>query len=166
MSTLRETFKETTIRMLQTYIQHYIDHHCQRVWDGNLPEIQRIFAQNGDSAYGFFCRKLFEPLVAEIVESGFHPRPLLPGAFPQSVEQWGPWEDRERRFWSVIYGQNEQPLGTLVTSIFHDHTSPRLPRRPQVVQIRETDPIRISDAIVRADLKNENEGEGGATSYE
>jgi hypothetical protein len=152
MSALTELYKGTTMRMLQSYVQQYIDQHCQEVWEQNRSEIERIFEKNGDSAYGFFCRKLFEPLVAEIVEAGFLPRPLLPGTFPQSEEHWGPWEDRERRFWSVIYRDNDQPLGTLVSKIFHDHTCLRLPRQPKVYLIYETDPIRIAEEIMHADL--------------
>lgn len=159
MSVLTDTYRETTMRMLQTYVQQYIDDNCQTVWERNLPEVERIYEKNGDAAYGFFCRKLFEPLVADIVEAGFLPRPLLPGTFPQSEEHWGPWEDRERQFWSVIGRAKEQPLGTLVSRIFHDHTRLRLPRPPQVYLIRETDPERILEIIMHANFR-------GGNSYE
>ncbi|WP_425517361.1 DUF6022 family protein [Paenibacillus solanacearum] len=120
----------------------------------------------GDSAYGFFCLKLFEPLVAEMVRAGFVPRPVFPGTFPQSEEHWGPWEDRERRFWSVIRQENGQPLGTLVTRVHHDHTRLRLPRPPQVFVIHETDPTLISHVITHADPDREDPIDGGKGSYE
>ncbi|MBD0384032.1 DUF6022 family protein [Paenibacillus sedimenti] len=166
MSSLTETLKGTTMRMMKNYVQQYIDHNYQQVWDKNLPEIERIFAKGGDSAYGFYCLKLFEPLMAEIVGAGFVPRPVLPGTFPQSEEHWGLWEDRERRFWSVIHQENRQPLGTLVSRIYHDHTRPRLPRPPQVYLIRETDPTLISHVIVNADPECEEPMDGGNGSYE
>ncbi|CAG7649298.1 hypothetical protein PAESOLCIP111_05835 [Paenibacillus solanacearum] len=45
MSSLTETFKGTTMGMLKTYVQQYIDHTCQQVWEQHLPEIERIFAK-------------------------------------------------------------------------------------------------------------------------
>lgn len=89
-----------------------------------------------------------EPLEAEMIGAGLNPRPVFPGAFPQSEEHWGPWEHRERRFWSVIHLADGFPLGTLVTRIFHDHTKLRVPEAPQLYAISETDPLRISYAII------------------
>ncbi|MFE5324031.1 DUF6022 family protein [Paenibacillus sp. NPDC056579] len=163
---LTEAFKGTTMETLKTYIQQHIDRSCRQVWEMHLPEIEKIFSKGGDSAYGFFCRKLFEPLVKEMVEAGFTSQPVLPGAFPQSEEHWGPWEDRERRFWSVIHQDNGQKLGTLVFRIFHDHTRLRLPRLPQVYVIRETEPERISHSILHADPESGNSIDGGIGTYE
>lgn len=161
MSGLNEMIRRTTMDALTTYAQHYIDREWERVWEENLPEIERIYEKGGDSAYGFFCLKLFHPLEAEMVSEGLTPRPVFPGTFPQSEEHWGPWEERERRFWSVLHGANEKPLGTLVTRIFHDHTRLRLPKPPQIYAIDETDPLRIFHAIVHGDPPNLNPAGGG-----
>lgn len=165
MSKLIDKFKGTTMQMLKSYTQQYIDNQWQQVWEQYLPEIERIFSKGGDSAYGFFCLKLFRPLVEEIVEAGFTPRPVLPGTFPQSEEHWGPWEDRERRLWSVIHQENGHALGTLVTRVFHDHTCLRIPRPPQVYVINETDPIIISQAIIHAYPGSEDMISGGNEHY-
>lgn len=149
MSLLTETFKSTTMKMLASYCQQYVDSNWENVWNQHLPETQRLFSKKGDSAYGFFCIKLFYPLVAELADAGLTPRPVLPGSFVQSEEHWGPLEDRERRFWSVIYQTDGRELGTLVTRIFHDHTCLRIPRPPQIFTISETDHTLISAAIIQ-----------------
>lgn len=160
MNPLIEVYNGNTIQMLVHYIQQYIDRNSQSVWEKLLPETEGIFARAGDSAYGFFCLKLFEPLMKEIVAAGFVSHPVLPGAFPQSVEHWGPWEDRERRFWSVIHQENGLPIGTLVFRIYHDHTRLRLPRTPQVYAIPETDPSLISKIVEMDDPAGKSEMEG------
>ncbi|MBB6733907.1 DUF6022 family protein [Cohnella zeiphila] len=151
MSHLIETYHTTVMRMLRTFVQQSIDERWKGVWDRHLPELERIYAKGGDSAYGFFCLKLFQPLEAEMEEAGFAPGPVLPGAFPRSEEHWGPRENRERRFWSVIRQGNGKELGTLVTRVFHDHTRLRLPKPPQVYAIEAIDPNHISQVIM-ADL--------------
>ncbi|MBD2871395.1 DUF6022 family protein [Paenibacillus arenilitoris] len=150
MSQLKETFKETTMNMLAGYAEQYIENHWRQVWERNLEEIERIYARGGDSAYGFFCLKLFKPLESEIYDAGFTPRPVMPGLFPQSQEHWGPWEERERRFWSVIH-MNGEAVGTLVSRVFHDHTRLRVPGPPRVYAIPETDPDKIAEALIGFD---------------
>ncbi|MCC3373873.1 DUF6022 family protein [Cohnella sp. REN36] len=150
MNEMAGTLKGAALSMLAAYAQQYVDRRWQDVWDAHLPDIERMFAKGGDSAYGFFCLKLFHPLTEEMVEAGFLSEPVLPGLFPQSEEHWGPWEDRERRFWSVIRHGDGSPLGTLVTRIYHDHTRLRLPRPPRISAIGETDPVRLS-SIIRMD---------------
>ncbi|MFC6229003.1 DUF6022 family protein [Paenibacillus allorhizosphaerae] len=49
----------------------------------------------------------------------------------------------------MIY-QNDIALGTLVTQVFHDHTSLRIPRPPRIYAIRETDPVHIAQAIIHS----------------
>ncbi|MDQ0115653.1 DUF6022 family protein [Paenibacillus harenae] len=158
MSMLIETFKSTTMKMLATYCQQYMNANWENVWKQHLPETERIFAKNGDSAYGFFCIKLFHPLVAELAGAGLTPRPILPGSFVQSDERWGPPEDRERRFWSVICQTDGRELGTLVTRIFHDHTRLRIPRPPQIYSISVTDHTDIPDVIIQSEPNERKDG--------
>lgn len=162
MKHLSETLKETTLHVLAAHAQQYIDNQWKPVWERHLEETERIFAKGGDSAYGFYCFKLFQPLAAEIAEAGWVTQPVLPGTFPQSEEHWGPWENRERRFWSVIQHDSGKALGTLITRIFHDHTQLRLPRPPHIYAIHETDPSEISHFLIHADpnvLDSRTDGE-------
>lgn len=162
MNHLSETLKEVTLHVLAAHAQQYIDDQWKLIWERHLAETERIFAKGGDSAYGFYCLKLFQPLAAEIAEAGWVTQPVLPGIFPQSEEHWGPWENRERRFWSVIQQDNGKALGTLITRIFHDHTQLRLPRPPHIYAIHETDPSEISHILIHTDpnvLDSRTDGE-------
>ncbi|MCM3000035.1 DUF6022 family protein [Paenibacillus cellulositrophicus] len=162
MKHLSETLNESTLHVLAAHAQQYIDDQWKLIWERHLAETERIFAKGGDSAYGFYCLKLFQPLAAEIAEAGWVTQPVLPGIFPQSEEHWGPWENRERRFWSVIQQDNGKALGTLITRIFHDHTQLRLPRPPHIYAIHETDPSEISHILIHTDpdvLDSRTDGE-------
>ncbi len=149
MNHLPDTLTATIFNALAAYAQNYIENQWQPVWERNLEDAKRIFAKGGDSAYGFYCIKLFQPLTAEFANGGLVTQPILPGTFPQSEEHWGPWEERERRFWSVIRQENGRALGTLITRIFHDHTRLRLPRPPQIYAIHDTDPAVISQLLIQ-----------------
>ena len=80
----------------------------------------------------------------------------MPGAFPQSEELWGSWEERERRFWSVIHDDNARAIGTLITRFFHDHTAFRTPFMPQVYAIPQIELASIKEVITQ--LKPEEWG--------
>ncbi|GIO14223.1 hypothetical protein J19TS2_37780 [Cohnella xylanilytica] len=166
MNGLTAKFHETTINLLADYARQYIEDNWQQVWERHSPELEKIYERGGDSAYGFFCLKLFQPLGEEFADAGFASRPVLPGTFPQSEEHWGPWEDRERRFWSVISLANGRELGALVTRVYHDHTRLRLPRPPQVYAVGETDPHLISQAIRIAIPVREGSTAGGGGNDE
>ncbi|MFD1412962.1 DUF6022 family protein [Oceanobacillus jeddahense] len=140
--------KGRTIEILTHYIQEYIDDQWEQVWNLNLEKLENVYVKNGDVAYGIYISKLFHPVMREIYEAGLKPKPLLPGDFRQSKESWGPWEERERRFWSVIYQENDQALGTLFTSIFHDHTCLRIPKPPKLYFMKETDSEYISRSML------------------
>src|SRR5690625_1135672 len=100
-----------TVEVLTDYIQAYIDRQWQLVWVQNLNEIANIYEKGGDVAYGVYISKLFRSVTRELYETSLNPKPVLPGNFRQSEERWGSWEERERRFWSVIQQENDTPLG-------------------------------------------------------
>lgn len=145
---LTELLNQTSMSTLKAHVQQKVDQSWQQIRDEHLPELEKIFAKGGDSAYGYYCRKLFEPIHAELMDAGIIPRPLMPGSFPQSEEHWGPWVERERRFWSVLQQSHGRVLGTLVTRIFHDHSRLRIPRPPQVYTISVTEPDQITPIII------------------
>lgn len=157
MKTLIEQLSENgkTIEVLKCHIQEFIDSSWQDVWVQNEKELQSHFEKGGDTAYGLYFSKLFQPIAMQLKEAGLGSSPVLPGSFPQSVEKWGPLEDRERRFWSVISQINDSALGTIVTRIFHDHTRLRIPRPPQLITLKETDTERIKELILAENLQHQ-----------
>lgn len=133
MATLAEAFslKGKTIETVTTYSQQYLEEHWQEVWHHHLPEIEHVYKQSGDSAYGMYGRKLFQSLEDELQQASLTCEPPLPGILPLSREEWGSQEERERRFWSVLRQENGEALGTLITRFFHDHTRLRIPQAPK-----------------------------------
>ncbi|WP_339296706.1 DUF6022 family protein [Paenibacillus sp. FSL W7-1279] len=144
---LTACLNESMMKALAHYCQGYMNDQWLNVWEQNLNELEGIFQNKGDYAYGLFCSKLFRPLEAEVYGAGLTPKPVMPGAFPQSEELWGPWEERERRFWSVIHYDNGRALGTLITRFFHDHTAFRIPTVPRVYAIPQTELAAIKEVI-------------------
>jgi hypothetical protein len=128
------------------YAQEYLDEHWQTVWQAHLPEIERVYAKSGDSAYAVYSRALFPPLDDELRRAGLTCQPRFPGMFSASWEQ-GPWQERVRRVWCVLHQGDGEALGTLVTCLFHDHSQLRIPRAPRVFALEETNPTAIAQAI-------------------
>lgn len=147
-----EQFKEElsrenrTIQTVATYLQDYIDTHWQETFQHGRAEFQRIYETAGDPAYGAYARALFRPLEEQLKQLGISCDSGLPGSFPQSIEQ-GPMHERERRFWSVLRQDQGQVLGTIVTRYFHDHTQLRIPQKPIMLALEETNPDAINQII-------------------
>src|SRR3954454_22319776 len=141
MSTLVEALsrKGMKIETVTEYIQFYLDEHWQMVWRDHLSEIERVYAQSGDPAYGVYGRALFPPVDEELRQANLTCRPGFPGEFSSSWEQ-GPREERERRFWCVLQHGEARTIGALVTRFFHDHPQLRIPRPPVVLTVEKTDP--------------------------
>jgi hypothetical protein len=56
--------------------------------------------------------------------------------------------DQQRWMWSTIRGMEDgEPLGTIVTIVFHDHTQFRIPRSPQIIALLETSKETIVEAL-------------------
>jgi len=150
MKSLSETLKISgkNIESVASYIQQFCDENYQQIWDEALPRTREIYENSGEPAYGFFARTLFQPLTEELQQAGLSVHPDLPGSFAWSWEEWGPQSYRERRLASTISRENGEPLGTLITRFFHDHTQLRLPQAPIIVPLKET----ARDAIEQAAL--------------
>jgi hypothetical protein len=146
MATLTETIalKGRTLETIADYAQRYVDEHWQQVFQQHLPALEEIRARVGDQAYARYGQELFRPLADEFKQVGLICDPALPGTFPLSREQWGAQEERERRFWCVLYLENGSSLGTLITRYFHDHTWLRIPRAPIVLACEQTNQTAIA----------------------
>ncbi len=105
--------------------------------------------KSGDRAYGIYCFNLFKPLQERLEQAEILPKPMLPGSFSQSVEQWGSWENRERRFWSLLERKDGKRLGAIITRFYHDHTRLRLPKKPDIIALTEVDEEAIKKHLLR-----------------
>ncbi len=130
MTTLKEhlSHQGKTIETVAAYVQQYLDEHGPAVWEDHLPQIEQKYQRSGNQAYGLYSQTLHRPLDEELRQAGLFCDPRLPGSFPLSREQWGPAQERERRFWCVLRDEQGEALGTLVTRFLHDETQLRRPR--------------------------------------
>jgi hypothetical protein len=142
--------REVTIHTLASYVRQYYREQAPRVLDERQEELLRLFEKAGDPAYGFFFRNLTQPLHEQLKQAGFVCEPDFPGQLSDSIEYWGPPEERERCMWSVVRTEQGEVLGTLVSQMFHDHTRFRIPHTPRVFVLHERDVQAIIEAISRA----------------
>jgi Family of unknown function (DUF6022) len=138
---LKELLLENTESRIETigrYIQDHIDKNWEALLENNRDKLQHAYNEAGDMAYGTFLNLLFLPVHKQLAEAGLHPEPRFPGDFDISRE-WGNAEetDQQRWMWSAVRSVNE-PIGTIVTIVFHDHTQFRVPRQPQIIALSET----------------------------
>lgn len=154
MTTLDEAFslKGRTIETAAAYIQQFVDEHYQQILQKHQRELEELFARVSEPAYARYSQALFQPVSDALRQAGLICEPLFPGTFPLSREQWGPQEERERRFWCVLHQQQAKDLGTLVTSLFHDHTRFRIPRRPVVLASALTDHTILAQMIEKSEI--------------
>lgn len=122
------------IHTLAQFVQQHVDAHWQAVFETNRDEILELFARIGDSAYGFYGQRLFQPVHEAFKAVGLRATPKLPGSLNASRE-WGPEDQRERWMWSKITRENGEAVGTLVTVFYHDHLEIRIPRAFRILAL-------------------------------
>lgn len=68
-----------------------------------------------------------------------------------SEEDWGAEDFRERRMWTLLIDREADgdALGALVVRFYHDHTDLRLPDKPSMEAVAETDHDAIRDIVVQ-----------------
>jgi hypothetical protein len=136
MTKIDEAFasKSRTIQSIVAAIQEYIQENWQRVWEEGREELLQMHQSKGDFAYAMYAQKLFQAVRERLTQHGLSSVPAFPGILPQSIEKWGPANERERCFWSVV--SDEQGVsGSIVLRFFHDHTNLRLPEVPRVLAL-------------------------------
>lgn len=130
-------------------IGRFIERHVTDTWQVILQakhdKLVDVFQRAGDGAYGTYGNLLFRPVMKQLLQAKVRASPRLPGDFNSSRE-WGNEDesDQQRWMWSTILTTTGEPLGTIVTIYFHDHTRFRIPRPPQIIALRET----TKDAVV------------------
>ncbi|WP_064014259.1 DUF6022 family protein [Deinococcus puniceus] len=130
----------------------WADAHLEAHWQGVLTEyrdkLDTAYAKAGDMAYGTYQHLLFRPIKRALREAGFGTQPALPGDFGHSRE-WGNADEthQERWIWSVVTGPDGVPLGTLVHIVPHDHSGFRIPQRPSIFGLPQTELPHIEAAL-------------------
>ncbi|WP_223285556.1 DUF6022 family protein [Paenibacillus sp. PL91] len=126
---LKEYLEESNTKRIDaiaSYIEAHVTSNWQFVFSHHQDKLQKAYKEAGDMAYGTYLNLLFLPIHKQLKEAGLRPEPRFPGEFDISRE-WGNEEenDQQRWMWSTVYSPNDEPLGTIVTIVYHDHTIAR-----------------------------------------
>lgn len=158
MKTWKEFFttnREITIQSLAEYINQYLQQQWELVLQENYNELSDMFTKIGEPAYGAYLNKLIHPIFNELTNHGFI---LKPGFIvPNSVEHWGPPEERERCLWCVVKKEDGNSIGTLVLRFFHSHVKFDIPLAPEIIALGETERDAIIDTISDASIRLNNQ---------
>jgi Family of unknown function (DUF6022) len=153
---LKEVLQDSKRSQIDAIAQ-YIDGHIRENWQTVLLEkrdqLQEAYNEGGDMAYGTYLNLLFLAIHKQLKEAGLRPEPRFPGDFDISRE-WGEDDsDRQRWMWSTIHSLNGEPLGTIVTIVFHDHTQFRVPRQPKIIALSV---ISKEDVVAALSLRSDD----------
>lgn len=156
MQTL-ETFlagkREVTIHIIASYLREFIQERWEPVLQENLPELLQLFEEVGEVTYGVYLRKLMGPAFEQLEQTGFSLQGGSGAPPTQSVEYWGPPEERERCAWYLVKQADGSLLGTIVYRAFHDHTRFRITRAPGILALQETEESAILSQLSRASVR-------------
>jgi hypothetical protein len=143
--------KEQNINSITRYVKQYGKEAWEAVLHENQEELEQIFKKYGDRAYGVYVQKYMEPIQNQLLDAGF----IIKKGFhmADSMENWGPPEERERCIWYVIKQNDETPIGTLVFQLYHSHTRFHLPKAPHIFSLEETERDKIMDMLSHASTR-------------
>lgn len=135
------------LRAVARHIERHIQANWQALLEKHAARLADAYARAGDMAYGTYLDLVFRPIHLQLRQAGLKVRPRLPGKFDISRE-WGNADetDQQRWMWSTLERAGGEPLGTLVTITYHDHSQFRIPRAPGIFAIRAVGP----EAVVKA----------------
>jgi hypothetical protein len=147
---LLEENKKDTIFTIAQFIEKHIAENWQTILKKNHDQLMDAYHKAGDMAYGTYLNLLYLTIHQQLKEAKLNPHPRLPGDFDISRE-WGQnaeGTDQQRWMWSTIHQiETGEPIGTIVTIVFHDHTQFRLPRSPQIIGLTETTKDTIVEVL-------------------
>jgi hypothetical protein len=141
------------IQRIAQYIQQHVDAYWNAVFQQYGEKIVAAYDEIGEAVYGMYGLYLFRPIHEQFKQVGLKATPRLPGNLDISRE-WGPDDDRQRWMWSkIVSTDNSQPIGTIVTVYYHDHTVVRIPRAPRMIGV---DVVRKPDVIAALSAHSED----------
>lgn len=143
---------ERDIHAIAQYIEDHIALNWQTLIEKNIDKLSDVFNRVGDMAYGMYLGWLFLPVHKQLKEAGLRPEPRLPGDFNISRE-WGNADETEQQrwMWSTINSVSKEPLGTIVTITYHDHTQFRIPSKPSAIALTQTSKEAVVEALSHRD---------------
>lgn len=141
--------EDSSLVSVVNWIRHQIESTWNRVWNENLPAVSDAYARIGEPAYAIYNRRLFHPIQQKLTRFTLTCDPALPGTLPLSEEEWGSEDYRERRMWTLFHDLEDDPVGSIVTRFFHDHTQLRLPEPPIVAGLYQTSHDQIRSIILQ-----------------
>ncbi|MFD0696961.1 DUF6022 family protein [Paenibacillus sp. GCM10027628] len=137
--------QEPTIHSIAYYADQCIKQSSLSVLTEHNNELTHLFNEHGDRAYGVYIQKFMAPFFKQLSDYGLITRPGFNLA--DSVENWGPPEERERCAWYVIKKPDETLLGTLILQVYHSHVKFNIPKAPRAFALEETEREAILNAL-------------------
>ncbi|QGQ98926.1 hypothetical protein EHS13_30640 [Paenibacillus psychroresistens] len=120
MQTLKNYFldePESSIQSLVKYMNQALSEIWEVVLKNNEAELTQMFVDYGDRAYGAYIQKFMGEIGEQVNQAGYEMKAGFNLA--NSIESWGPPEERERCVWYVINDVTGTPLGSAILQIFH-----------------------------------------------
>lgn len=111
-------------------------------------ELEQMFKEHGDRAYGAWIQEFMIPVSEHLsnegctIKAGFN--------LKNSVENWGPPEERERCIWYTISMNDGTSIGTMILQVYHSHRAFHIPRPPRLLDIEATEREQIISLLSRA----------------
>ncbi|MCC3372731.1 DUF6022 family protein [Cohnella sp. REN36] len=136
---------ESAISGLVRQMNRHLADVWEPIWRSQEATLAQMFAEYGDRAYGVYLQHLMAPIAERLREADY----VIRAGFNrhESVENWGPPEERERCCWYVVRDESDCAIGTAVLRFFHSHVSFRLPQAPVFLALEETEPAEIEEAL-------------------
>jgi Family of unknown function (DUF6022) len=149
--------KNDDIFAIGKYIEIHIEENWQILLKKHHDKLLRAFERAGDIAYGTYLNFLFRPIHIQLKQNNLYPEPRFPGDFSISRE-WGNKEEtnQQRWMWSTIKSTKGNSLGTIVTITFHDHNEFRIPQKPVIIDLAETNKDAVVEALSQRSMDFQN----------
>ncbi|GAA4861587.1 hypothetical protein GCM10023310_46190 [Paenibacillus vulneris] len=118
------------------------------VYEDKKVQLTQMFAEYGDRAYGVCIQEFMVPVLEQLKSEGYTTK----AGFNRkdSMENWGPPEERERCIWYVLYDVNGTSIGTMVLQVYHSHRAFHLPRAPRLFALEAVERESIIAALSQA----------------
>ncbi|MFD0768815.1 DUF6022 family protein [Bacillus sp. CGMCC 1.60114] len=145
MGELSLAFKpDMSIKEIGRLIENHVISQWKRVLEENYDEFLQSYEKIGEPTYGLYSTKLMTPVFDQFKMAGFIVNRLN---LHDSLEEWGPIEKRDRMLWSVVKNQQNNPIGTFILDLFHNHTQFEIPTMPRIFILSETSRENIIKAV-------------------
>ncbi|RAR41284.1 DUF6022 family protein [Paenibacillus sp. MDMC362] len=106
------------------------------VYEEKQEELEHMFKMHGDRAYGVWIQAFMAIVSEQLITDGYVVKPGF--NLQNSIENWGPPEERERCIWYPVHMADGTPLGTMVLQVYHSHTAFFMPRSPRFIGLEAT----------------------------